>query len=99
MFGVGFPELLVIMIVALIVLGPKRLPEVAQALGKALAELRKATSGVTDELRNARIMLEEEARQASRVKPAPPPVNTIEAAAAPDTHPAPPKDDPPAAKS
>jgi Tat protein translocase TatB subunit len=34
MFGIGVPELLVILVVALIVLGPKRLPEVAKALGK-----------------------------------------------------------------
>ncbi len=66
MFGVGTPELLVILVVALIVLGPQRLPEVARALGKALAELRRATSGLTDELHNARIMIEEEARMATR---------------------------------
>jgi len=69
MFGIGTPELLVILIVALIVLGPKRLPEVAKALGKGLAELRRATSGLTDELQNARIMLEQEA-QAAVKKPA-----------------------------
>ena len=72
MFGIGTPELLVILIVALIVLGPKRLPEVAKALGKGLAELRRATSGLTDELQNARIMLEQEAQGAVK-KPAAPP--------------------------
>jgi Tat protein translocase TatB subunit len=74
MFGIGLPELLVILVVALIVLGPQRLPEVAHALGKALAELRKATSGVTEELRNARVMIEEEARAATRPAPPKPPV-------------------------
>jgi Tat protein translocase TatB subunit len=73
MFGIGTPELLVILIVALIVLGPKRLPEVARALGKGLAELRRATSGLSEELQNARIMLEREA-QAAAHKPATPPV-------------------------
>jgi sec-independent protein translocase protein TatB len=71
MFGIGTPELLVILVVALIVLGPKRLPEVARALGKGLAELRRATSGLTEELHNTRIMLEEEARAATRKPPAP----------------------------
>lgn len=66
MFGIGMPELLVIMVVALVVLGPKRLPEVARTLGKGLAEFRRATSGITDELRNAQVMLEEEVRQAER---------------------------------
>jgi Tat protein translocase TatB subunit len=53
MFGIGTPELLVILVVALIVLGPQRLPEIAKALGKAMAELRKATGGLTEELQLA----------------------------------------------
>ena len=43
MFGIGFPELLLIMAVALIVLGPKRLPDIARALGRGLSEFKKAT--------------------------------------------------------
>jgi Tat protein translocase TatB subunit len=69
MFNVGMPELVVILVVALIVLGPKRLPEVARTLGKAMAEFRKATSGLTQELENARAMLEDEARKASDPTP------------------------------
>src|SRR5262245_57373394 len=66
MFGIGVPELLVILVVALIVLGPKRLPEVAQALGRAFAEFRKATSDLSEELTSARSALEEEVRLAER---------------------------------
>jgi len=66
MFGIGVPELLVILVVALIVLGPKRLPDVAKALGKGLAEFRKATADLTDELRNAQTMIEREARESER---------------------------------
>ncbi|MBI3757215.1 MAG: twin-arginine translocase subunit TatB [Deltaproteobacteria bacterium] len=66
MFGIGIPELLVIMVVALVVLGPKRLPEVAKALGKALAEFRRATSDISQELSNTRATLEEEVRMAER---------------------------------
>jgi Tat protein translocase TatB subunit len=58
MFGIGVSELLVILVVALIVLGPQRLPEVARALGKGLAELRKATGGLTEELRDATRLLQ-----------------------------------------
>jgi Tat protein translocase TatB subunit len=66
MFGIGVPELLVILVVALIVLGPKRLPDVAKALGKGLAEFRRATSDLTDELRSAQTMIEREAREVDR---------------------------------
>ena len=69
MFNIGMPELLVILTVALIVLGPKRLPEIARALGKAMAEFRKATSGISQELEHARAMLEDEARKASEPTP------------------------------
>lgn len=43
MFGIGFPELLLIMAIALIVLGPKRLPDLARALGRGLAEFKRAS--------------------------------------------------------
>ena len=42
MFGIGMPELLVILGLALILLGPKRLPQLARSLGKTVQELRKA---------------------------------------------------------
>jgi Tat protein translocase TatB subunit len=63
MFGIGMPELAVILIVGLIVLGPKRLPEVARALGKGLAEFRRVTGEVNKELESARSMIEQEARE------------------------------------
>jgi len=43
MFGIGFPELLLILAIALVVIGPKRLPDLARALGRGLAEFKKAT--------------------------------------------------------
>ena len=43
MFGIGFPELLMIMALALIVLGPKRLPDLAKALGRGLSEFKRAS--------------------------------------------------------
>jgi TatA/E family protein of Tat protein translocase len=51
MFGIGMPELILILGLALIVLGPKKLPELAKALGKGLAEFRRATDELKDEFR------------------------------------------------
>ena len=51
MFGIGMPELMLILGLALIVLGPKKLPELARALGKGLAEFRRATDDLKSEFR------------------------------------------------
>ena len=44
MFGIGMPEMLLILAIALIVIGPKKLPDLAKSLGRAFAEFRRATS-------------------------------------------------------
>ncbi len=46
MFGIGMPELLLILVVALIVVGPKKLPSLAKSLGKGLSEFRRATDEI-----------------------------------------------------
>jgi len=50
-FGIGMPELILILALALIVLGPKRLPEIARALGKGMGEFRRATDKLKEEFR------------------------------------------------
>ena len=49
MFGIGMTELLVILTIGLIVIGPKKLPELARSLGKGLAEFRRASTEVRRE--------------------------------------------------
>ena len=48
MFGGHLPELLIVLILALVVFGPKRLPEIGGALGKGIREFRKGTTELTN---------------------------------------------------
>lgn len=50
MFGIGMPEMLIILAVALIVIGPSKLPDLAKSLGRALGEFKKATSDLKSSL-------------------------------------------------
>ncbi len=50
MFDLGIQELIVIFVVALIVFGPKRLPELGRTLGKGILELKKAMEGVREQI-------------------------------------------------
>ena len=50
MFGLGPAEVVLVLIIALIVFGPGRLPEIGQALGKSIREFRDASSEITQEL-------------------------------------------------
>jgi sec-independent protein translocase protein TatA len=57
-FNVGPEELLLILLLALIVFGPKRLPEIGRTIGKALREFRRASEGVREEI-NRHLNLDE----------------------------------------
>ena len=48
MFGIGFPELILILIIGLVVFGPGKLPEIGRAVGKGLQEFKKATTDLTN---------------------------------------------------
>lgn len=81
--GLGVPELIVIFVIALIVFGPKKLPELGKSLGKGLAEFKRASNDLQR-------TLEEEVRlddQRQRTPPSPPQI-----AASPETIHSPAKD-------
>jgi sec-independent protein translocase protein TatB len=92
MFGLGVPEILLIMVVALIVFGPRKLPEIGRTLGKALGEFRKATDDLKstierevrmDELRQIGPSLVTPIESVSRTEPV-----TLKADAVPPVEPA-----------
>jgi sec-independent protein translocase protein TatB len=65
MFGLSFGEVLIIMVVALLVLGPDRLPKVAKNLGKGMREFRRATGGFRQVLEEE-LYLEDDPTEAPR---------------------------------
>jgi sec-independent protein translocase protein TatB len=94
MFGIGMTELLVILVVALVVLGPSRLPEVARSLGRALGELKRQSADVFEEFQNVGREEAPQKRTPIARKPANPPTpvsatspSATPAAAKPDTAP------------
>lgn len=72
MFGIGFQEMLIILVVVLIFFGPKRLPDLAKSLGKGIAEFKKASEEVKKSIDDA--MKEETTREPP---PAPMPEPTV----------------------
>ncbi len=52
MFGLGFGELVVIFLIALIFIGPKKLPELAKGLGRGMKQFQDAAKGLSDQLQN-----------------------------------------------
>ncbi|MBR1697345.1 MAG: twin-arginine translocase TatA/TatE family subunit [Anaerovibrio sp.] len=49
MFGIGAPELIVILIIGLIVFGPGKLPELGRTMGKTIREFRKVSNGIMED--------------------------------------------------
>ena len=52
MFGLGLPEIIVIFIIALLVFGPKKLPDIGKSIGRAMAEFKKASDDFQESVRS-----------------------------------------------
>lgn len=77
MFGIGFPELVLILIVGLIVFGPGKLPELARQLGKGLREFRRASAALQQAINEPQETVK------TAVRPQPHPTEQPQAAAQP----------------
>ncbi|MBS1912505.1 MAG: twin-arginine translocase TatA/TatE family subunit [Bacteroidetes bacterium] len=75
MFDIGSGELLLILIVVLIAFGPRKLPELAQSLGRGIREFKKAQREFTDQINTA---IQQEERRQSRASAAPPVQSTVQ---------------------
>jgi sec-independent protein translocase protein TatA len=74
MFGsIGMPELIIIFVIALIIFGPKKLPELGRSLGRSLNEFKRASNELKNTLEEE-VRIEEQRERVAADKPVPPPV-------------------------
>jgi sec-independent protein translocase protein TatB len=71
MFGLSFGEILIIAVIALLLLGPERLPDAAKTLGKGLRQIRRATDDLKDQVEREIYVEERKGPRPSLVPPVP----------------------------
>lgn len=75
--NLGFPEMLFLFLLALLLFGPKKLPEIGRQIGRGLAEFKRASNELKGQLENEMRLLEAEDREKKISPPPPPPENTV----------------------
>ena len=88
MFGLGVPELIFILVLALLIFGPKRLPEIGRTLGRGMSEFRKASNDLKRTI-NVELALDEESQPPVRPYRPNPQLDALRAPRLPDGSPAP----------
>jgi Tat protein translocase TatB subunit len=88
MFGIGLPELIVIMVVALLVVGPSKLPELARSLGKTFQEFRRMADEVKEgfeeeEVTDTRLSSEQQAENTNETREKSGEIDTVPKEASP----------------
>jgi sec-independent protein translocase protein TatA len=68
-FGIGLPEMVVIMIVALLIFGPKKLPEIGRSMGKAIRGFQEASRDFQNEFQKEAAQLEEAVKTNAELEP------------------------------
>jgi sec-independent protein translocase protein TatA len=68
-FGIGLPEMGLIMVVALLVFGPKKLPEIGRSMGKAIRGFQDASREFQDEFQKEAVQLQEAVKTTAEIEP------------------------------
>ncbi len=68
-FGIGLPEMAVIMMVALLIFGPKKLPEIGRSLGKTIRSFQEASKDFQNEFQKEASQLEEAVKTTAKLEP------------------------------
>lgn len=69
-FGLGLPEMIVILVIAVLIFGPKKLPEIGRSMGKAIRSFQEASREFESEFRKEAEQLEAAAKQDAVIKSA-----------------------------
>jgi sec-independent protein translocase protein TatA len=68
-FGIGLPEMAVIMVVALLIFGPKKLPEIGRSLGKTIRSFQDASNEFQNEFKKEAQQMEEAVKTRAEIEP------------------------------